>query len=134
VIDDDPSVLDAMGEALRGWGVQAVKADSLSCALERLPECGRYPDAIISDFRLGEDSNGIDAVQRLRHELGFTVPALIVTGDTAPKSLRAIQSSGIGCLPKPVTADRLLHELSRLLQRPESSSTAEEALRMRRRA
>ncbi|RPI48902.1 MAG: response regulator, partial [Betaproteobacteria bacterium] len=116
VIDDDPSVLLAMEEALRSWGVRAVKARSLHCALERLPECECYPDAIVSDFRLGEDLNGIDAVDRIRHELGIAIPALIVTGDTAPKSLRAIQASGLGCLPKPVTADRLLQELCRLLE------------------
>ncbi len=134
VIDDDPAVLDAMDEALHGWGVHAVKAHSLRCALQRLPECGRYPDAIISDFRLGEDSNGIEAVQRLRHELGIKVPALIVTGDTAPRSLRAIQASGIACLPKPVTADRLLHALSCLLQRSEVDSAIPEATPMYRQA
>ena len=91
------------------WGVRAVKARSLSCVLVRLPECERYPDAIVSDFRLGEDQSGIDAVQRIRHELGLAIPALIVTGRYRAKSLRAIQASGLGCLPKPVTADRLPH-------------------------
>jgi signal transduction histidine kinase/CheY-like chemotaxis protein len=132
VIDDDPSVLDAMDEALHGWGVRAVKARSLACALARLPECGRYPDAIVSDFRLGEDRNGIEAVQRLRHELGLAVPALIITGDTAPRSLRAIQASGIACLPKPVTADRLLRALSRLLERPERDRIEEQPHPMQR--
>ena len=116
VIDDDPAVLEAMAEALRLWGARAVTAKSLACALERLPECGRYPDAIVSDFRLGDERNGLDAVARIRHELGLDVPAMIVTGDTAPKLLRVIQASGLRYLPKPVAPDRLFAELRQLLE------------------
>ena len=116
VIDDDAPVLEAMHEALRGWGVQAVTARSLTCALARLPECGRYPDVIISDYRLGEGASGIDAIKRIHHELGVTIPAMIITGDTAPKSLRVIQASGYRYLPKPVTAERLRTQLCKLLE------------------
>jgi two-component system, sensor histidine kinase len=122
VIDDDPAVLEAMAEALRQWGARAVAAKSLRCALERLPECGRYPDVIVSDFRLGEEQNGLDAVARIRHELGVSVPAMIVTGDTAPKCLRTIQASGLRYLPKPVMPERLLAELRTLLDESRSSA------------
>ena len=115
VIDDDTPVLEAMREALRSWGVTAVTARSLACALARLPECGRYPDAIVSDFRLGHGASGIEAIKRIQHELGVAVPAMIITGDTAPKSLRVIQASGYCYLPKPVTAERLRAELLKLL-------------------
>jgi CheY-like chemotaxis protein len=116
IIDDDPAVRDAMAESLRHWGARAVTAKSLACALERLPECERYPDAIVSDFRLGDEHNGLDAVARIRHELGIDVPAMIVTGDTAPKCLRVIQASGLRYLPKPVTPERLLAELLVLVE------------------
>jgi signal transduction histidine kinase/CheY-like chemotaxis protein len=116
VIDDDPAVREAMAESLRDWGARAVTAKSLGCALARLPECDRYPDAIVSDFRLGDEHNGLDAVARIRHELGIEVPAMIVTGDTAPKCLRVIQASGLRYLPKPVTPERLLAELQSLLE------------------
>src|SRR5690606_37565811 len=69
VIDDDPAVLEAMAETLCQRGVRAVTAKSLACALDRLPECERYPDAIVSDFRLSEQHNGVDVVNRIRHEL-----------------------------------------------------------------
>jgi len=123
VIDDEAQVREAMAEALRSWGLRPITARSLQCALERLAECERYPDALVSDFRLGEDQNGIDAVERIRHELGFPIPAMIVTGDTAPTSLRVIQASGLRCLPKPVTADRLLQELTSLLACNANEST-----------
>jgi CheY-like chemotaxis protein len=111
-----------MAAALHHWGARAVLAKSLGCALERLPECGRYPDLVVSDFRLGEEQNGLEAVERIRHELGVPVPAMIVTGDTAPKCLRTIQASGLRYLPKPVMPDRLLAELQALLQEPRASS------------
>jgi signal transduction histidine kinase/ActR/RegA family two-component response regulator len=122
VIDDDPAVLDAMAAALHQWGARAVLAKSLACALARLPECERYPDAIVSDFRLGEEQNGLTAVARIRHELGLEIPAMIVTGDTAPKCLRTIQASGLRYLPKPVMPDRLLAELQGLLQASPASA------------
>ena len=96
--------------------VEAVTARSLSCALARLLECGRYPDVIVSDYRLGAGASGVDAIRRIRHELGMAIPAMIITGDTAPKSLRVIQASGYCYLPKPVTAERLRVELSKLLE------------------
>jgi CheY-like chemotaxis protein len=116
VIDDDPAVLEAMAESLRQWGARAVTAKSCACALDRLPECERYPDAIVSDFRLGESENGIETVARIRHELGLHIPAMIVTGDTAPRCLRSIQASGLRYLPKPVMPERLLAELRLLLE------------------
>lgn len=115
LIDDDPQVLEAMVVAMLGWRIRCVAARSLGQALERLPECERYPDVIVSDFHLGDDGNGIDAVRRVRHELGVDIPAIIVTGDTAPESLRLIQESGLPCLSKPVTADRLLQALGTLV-------------------
>jgi len=118
VIDDDPRVLDAMTQTIVSWGMRAVPARSLDEALYRLPECGRYPDAIVSDFRLSERDTGIAAVTRIRHELGIDVPAMIVTGDIAPKSLRLIQDSGLPCLSKPVTAERLLQALGGLITTP----------------
>ena len=73
---------------------------------------------------LGEDRNGVDAVARIRHELGFEVPAMIVTGDTAPKVLRVIQASGLRYLPKPVMPQRLLAELQSLVEEGRKRSPA----------
>jgi CheY-like chemotaxis protein len=61
-------------------------------------------------------------VARIRHELGLEIPAMIVTGDTAPKCLRTIQASGLRYLPKPVMPDRLLAELQGLLQSSPASA------------
>jgi len=125
VIDDDPRVLDAMTETITSWGMRAVSARSLDQALERLPDCGRYPDAIISDFRLSDRETGIAVVTRIRHELDIDVPAMIVTGDIAPKSLRLIQDSGLPCLSKPVTAERLLQALGGLITTSNVSTSDE---------
>jgi signal transduction histidine kinase/CheY-like chemotaxis protein len=126
VIDDDTSALEAMSDVLRDWNAIPVAVESLDAALAGLAECGRYPDAIVSDYRLGAGKNGVDAIARLRDELGLPVPALVVTGDTAAQSLRELEASGHPWLAKPVAADRLHAALVRLL-RPEGCSVSPES-------
>jgi CheY-like chemotaxis protein len=73
-------------------------------------------DIIIADFRLRQHENGIDTVRRLRARLG-QVPALLVSGDTAPERLREAQSSGLALLHKPVSADKLTQSMLAALRR-----------------
>jgi hypothetical protein len=44
------------------------------------------------------------------------VPALLVSGDTAPERLRQAQASGIPLLHKPVSRDKLKQEMTALLR------------------
>jgi CheY-like chemotaxis protein len=55
-------------------------------------------------------------VRRLRERLG-DVPALLVSGDTAPERLREAQSSGLPLLHKPVSADKLTEAILAVLRR-----------------
>jgi CheY-like chemotaxis protein len=71
---------------------------------------------IVSDFRLRQHESGIDTVRRLRARLG-AVPALLVSGDTAPARLREAQSSGLPLLHKPVSADKLMEAMLAALRR-----------------
>jgi hypothetical protein len=45
---------------------------------------------------------GVDAIARLRDELGEPVPALIVTGDTSPAAAKLVRAAGLPMLAKPV--------------------------------
>jgi two-component system, sensor histidine kinase len=79
VIDDDPLVLEATGSLIRSWGCDVVVAPTYQDALERLRAEGRRPDLIVSDYRLSDSENGVDAIEGLRH--AFEIPALLITGD-----------------------------------------------------
>jgi DNA-binding response OmpR family regulator len=86
------------------WGAAVIGGGDADSTLAALGECRRYPDLIVADLRLAAGANGIDVVRALRDELGFAVPALIVSGDTSVAAERAAHAAGFTLLPKPVDA------------------------------
>jgi signal transduction histidine kinase/integral membrane sensor domain MASE1 len=102
VIDDDALVLDGTGRLLRGWGCDVVTAGSAHVALAGLAERDRTPDLIISDYRLSDGQNGIEAIEKLREAFDLSIPAFLISGDTAPKRLQEARASGYHLLHKPV--------------------------------
>ncbi len=119
-IDDEAAVLDGMTALLELWGCRVLPARSGDEALERLAAAGVTPDLVISDYRLA-DENGIDVVKRLQTRLGGEVPALLVTGDTAPDRVKEANASGFALLYKPVQPARLrqlVHDLTARTRQP----------------
>jgi signal transduction histidine kinase/CheY-like chemotaxis protein len=115
VIDDDEMVLAGMGGMLKGWGCQVVTAASDGAALTGLTDHERRPDLIISDYRLADGKDGIEAIERLRSEFGAPIPAFLVSGDTSAERLRAVRTRGYHLLHKPVPPMALRAMVSRLL-------------------
>jgi two-component system, OmpR family, response regulator len=89
VIDDDRTILQAMDGLLQSWGYRVVTAVSDAEALHQL--AGRRPDLIICDHRLTKGTFGHQAIERLRE--AFEIPAMLITGDSAPLEP---QESGAG--------------------------------------
>ena len=114
VIDDDEIVRAGMLHLLRDWGCECDAAESIEEALA-LAELN-VPDVIISDYRLREQRTGVEAISAVRALLGFSVPALLITGDTAPVRLREAKASGLPLLHKPVSASKLYRKLIELQQ------------------
>lgn len=102
VIDDEVSVREGMQALLQQWGCVVALAGSADEALAAARALGAAPDALITDYRLRDERTGAQAIDRLQRELGVTMPALIITGDTAPERLREAQASGHRLLHKPV--------------------------------
>jgi len=116
VIDDEPSVRVAMRTLLESWGCKVAACGGLVEAQHLLDDYAMKVDVIIADFRLRQHENGIDTVRRLRVRLG-DVPALMVSGDTAPERLREAKASGLPFLHKPVSADKLERTMLAMLRR-----------------
>jgi two-component system, sensor histidine kinase len=104
IIDDELAVREAMAVLLGGWGWRVLTAASLQEA-QAISETA--PDAIIADYRLRDAHTGAEAIQQLHRQWRRDVPALIITGDTAPERLRQAQDSGFAFLHKPVQPARL---------------------------
>ncbi len=114
-IDDDLSILEAMVEVFDQWGVSLAAGEDAEQVRAELIELGRRPDIILSDFRLNDGRNGIEAVAVLRAAFGPDIPALLLTGDTAPETIQAINDSGLPVLHKPLKPAKLRAFLSHLL-------------------
>src|SRR5262249_55726634 len=117
VIDDESEVRAGMRALLEQLGCRVSVCSGYADA-ERLLEQDGLEDVhlIVSDFRLRAHESGIDTVRRLRERLG-EVPALLVSGDTAPERLREAQASGLPLLHKPVSADDLTEAILAALRR-----------------
>ena len=107
VIDDEPQVLQSMRHMLKEWGCDVLLADSARDALKILALNNVVPDIIISDYRLADDMNGVDAVAVVRESVNTLVPAIVVTGDTSPERLKEVKETGLLLLHKPVQPNEL---------------------------
>jgi len=114
VIDDDESVRAAMAELLTSWGAWVEVAESSEQSVQLL---GRFsPQVVVADYRLRGHCNGREAIEQVRAKVGCYLPAIMVTGDTAPDRLLEAEGAGAVLLHKPVPASQLKHVLMQCLQ------------------
>jgi signal transduction histidine kinase len=114
VIDDDEAVRIGMCHLLRDWGCKCDSAESIEDALILVRS--HVPDVVISDYRLREQRNGIEAITTLRDMLGANLPVLLITGDNSSGLLNEAQANDIPLLHKPVPAGELYRYLLEVLK------------------
>ena len=114
VIEDEEILLFGYESLLSGWGYAVVAAASKEEALHALERAGRAPDAIVSDYRLRDGTNGVDAIRSIREKFGQTIPAVIVTGNPDVAHSPAADIA-VPVLAKPISTDALLETLRRSL-------------------
>jgi signal transduction histidine kinase/CheY-like chemotaxis protein len=117
VIDDDPLVLDGTGGLLRSWGSRVVAGATDAAVTQALRAQPSVPDLIISDYRLPDGKNGIEAIDGVRKAFGQDIPAFLISGDTDPELLRQAQSCGFHLVHKPVQPMTLRAMLQRMIRK-----------------
>jgi CheY-like chemotaxis protein len=115
VVDDDESARAGIQGLLERWGCLPLAAGSAAEALALLAQHDRAPELIICDYHLSARENGIEAIRRIRAACDCEMPAILVTGDTSPKVLRAAKDHGHPVIHKPVAPAKLRALLNRLL-------------------
>ena len=120
VLDDEISVREAMQQLLERWGCEVITTGSPEEAEACLDADARLPDLLIVDYRLRHHASGIETIGRLRERAGAPIPALVITGDTAPDRLREAQVSGYPLLHKPVMPASLRAAMRRLMPASEA--------------
>jgi CheY-like chemotaxis protein len=107
VVDDEELIRDAVRVLLEQWGCEVVTADGGEMARARLCESRRAPDLLICDYRLRGSETGVDVIESLRNEFNADIPAILLTGDTAPERIQKIGSTGLPVLHKPLHEEQL---------------------------
>ncbi|MCX2860495.1 ATP-binding protein [Paucibacter sp. PLA-PC-4] len=105
VIDDEEPVRLAMQTLLAGYGCEVVLAGSTREAMVK--SLSNPPDLLLADLRLRGGDDGIAAARSLRSAVPG-LPAILISGDTAPERLREAHDAGLTLLHKPVSADQLV--------------------------
>ena len=115
VVDDEAAIRAGMATLLTSWDCRPLVARNREEALAHVKTLGRAPDFIVADFRLGGGDTCLQVIEAVRGACGAQMPAVIVTGDTAPGSLHEAQASGLPVLHKPVMPAKLRAVLMRML-------------------
>jgi signal transduction histidine kinase/CheY-like chemotaxis protein len=122
LVDDESAILRGMAELFDNWNIDLVTAHSAAEAEQWLDSLGRVPDVIVSDYRLPDDTDGIEVITRLRQRFGHDIPAILVSGDTAPDTILRISQAGLPLLHKPLRPAKLRALLTHLIQQARASS------------
>ncbi len=121
LIDDESAILRGMAELFDNWNIDLITARSVAEAEQWLASIERIPDVIVTDYRLPDD-DGLAVIARLRTRFGRDIPAILVTGDTAPETLQRITQAGLPLLHKPLRPAKLRALLMHLIQQARAAA------------
>lgn len=124
LIDDEEAILLAMEELFDAWNIDLITARNVEEAVDWLRSSERMPDILMTDYRLPDSTNGIEVVNYLRMCFGDHLPALILTGDTAPETLQRINEAGMSILHKPIRPARLRSLITHLISQTTVASSS----------
>ena len=114
-IDDETAILDGLQLLLAQWGYRVVIADNVTNALLVLQKGAITPDLILCDYRLAENTNGIDAIRQINVHLQQNIPGLLITGDLDQNIEHQAKHAGLRLLRKPLNPAKLKLYLQRML-------------------
>ena len=119
VVDDDPEVVNAVGEALRDDGYLVETATDGAAALKRVLEAP--PDLIVLDVRM-PNLNGWEFCEIVRRQSHTRdVPVLFLTACSEVRDqITAMQVGGSDHLPKPFRLAVLREKVRSLIREPKT--------------
>jgi CheY-like chemotaxis protein len=112
VVDDEMAVRLGMRTLLEALDCEVSLTSSTVEAIQHAR--ARRPDLALVDFRLRDEDNGLKAINALR-TLYPDLPALLISGDTAPDRLREAHLAKVQLLHKPVKVEELWNAVSALV-------------------
>jgi two-component system, OmpR family, response regulator len=117
VVDDEPSIVDAVATALRYEGFEVDEATAGREALRAVAE--REPDLVVLDWML-PDLEGIEVGRRMR-ERGFESAILFLTAkDAVENKIEALRAGGDDYVTKPFSLAEIVARVQAILRRTQS--------------
>ena len=114
VVDDEPSIVDAVATALRYEGFEVEEATTARAGLAAAQE--RRPDLIILDVML-PDLDGLEVTRRLRAD-GVGVPILFLTArDALEDKVAGLGAGGDDYVTKPFALAEVIARVHAILRR-----------------
>lgn len=113
IIEDDVAILDGMSLLLETFGFNVLKAITTKQAMSSSSEV--KPDLIIADYRLPGKEDGLELIDAVRAYHLQHIPAILVTGDTAPDRIKITNSADVLVLHKPVSPALLEETIEKIL-------------------
>lgn len=118
LLDDEAAICEAMRLWLAPYCATIHTAQTVDEAGVVVAREGARLDALLVDFRLAGELDGIGATHRLRALAGRMLPVILITGDTDPVLVRAAYDSGLVVMFKPVQPEQLAKRLRELCAVP----------------
>ena len=114
VVDDEPSILRLLREALAQWGYQVATASNAREALDAL-RTALY-DAAITDIRMPE-MGGLELLREIKKH-DDSIEVIVMTGyPTIASAVEALKEGAYDYLSKPLILDELRHLMARVTER-----------------
>jgi two-component system, chemotaxis family, chemotaxis protein CheY len=107
VVDDDPDILDAICDILRGEGYRVARARHGLEALARVQE--ERPSVILLDLMMPV-MDGLAFAQALRGRDAESIPIVVISADGNPQKAAAVGARGF--LAKPFDIEALLNQVA----------------------
>jgi two-component system response regulator HydG len=114
VVDDEPSILRLLQEALSQWGYQVTCASTVEDALVVLGT--ELFDAALTDIRM-PDMSGLDLLREIKKQ-DESIEVVVMTGyPTISSAVEALKEGAYDYLSKPLILDELRHLMTRVMER-----------------
>jgi two-component system OmpR family response regulator len=126
VVDDEPSIVDAVATSLRYEGFDVAEATTGRAALDSAQE--RPPDLIVLDIML-PDFDGLEVTRRLRAR-GVEAPVLFLTArDSIRDRLAGLSVGGDDYVTKPFALAEIVARVHAILRRTAGEPAEDQPLR-----
>jgi DNA-binding NtrC family response regulator len=116
LVDDDPYILEGIGEDLESNGYKVTRASSGEAAVDLLG--ASHFDLVITDLVM-ESTDGIQVLKKTK-ELNSNIPVIILTGfGDVDSAIEALRSQADDFLLKPCESQEMLFRVKNCLEKQE---------------